>query len=127
MKGEGDRVMGKGGMQCRNFRELNVWIESMEIAKSVYGLISELPEYEKFGLHSQLAKAAVSVPSNIAEGCGKSSNKDFKRFLEISLGSSYELETQLILASGIHGLPAAPVIEKLQILQRMLAKLLSTL
>jgi four helix bundle protein len=111
----------------RNFRELNVWIESMEIAKAVYALISELPEYEKFGLHSQLSRAVVSIPSNIAEGCGNSSNKDFKRFPEISLGSTYELETQPIFATEIHGLLAAPIIEKLQILQRMIAKLLNTL
>jgi len=87
----------------RNFRDLKVWTESMDIAKSVYSILNSLPEFEKFGLCSQISRAAVSIPSNIAEGCGKSSNKEFKRYLEIALGSSYELETQLILAFEVHG------------------------
>jgi len=81
----------------RNFKELDIWITGMEIAKSVYGLSSQLPNHEKFGLTSQITRAAVSIPSNIAEGCAKSSEKDFKRFLEIALGSAFELETQLLV------------------------------
>ena len=111
----------------RNFRELVVWIESMDIVKSTYSILHDLPEFEKFGLQSQISRAAVSIPSNIAKGCGKSSNKDFKRYLEIALGSSYELETQLILAFEVHGLKVIPIIERLQTLQKMLTKLINTL
>jgi len=81
----------------RNFKELEIWTTGMKIVKSVYALSSQLPDHEKFGLASQINRAAVSIPSNIAEGCAKSSEKDFKRFLEISLGSAFELETQLLV------------------------------
>ena len=100
----------------RNFKELVVWIESRDIVKSTYSILHGLPEFEKFGLQSQISTAAVSIPSNIAEGCGKSSNKDFKRYLEIALGSSYELKTQLILAFEVNRLKVIPIIERLQTL-----------
>ncbi len=61
------------------------------------GLAEFLPVAEKYGLRSQICRSAVSIPSNIAEGCSRSSQVDFKRFLEIALGSSFELETQLII------------------------------
>jgi len=81
----------------RNFRTLNIWKDSINIAKKVYHLAELLPLEEKYGLRSQISRAAISIPSNIAEGCGRNSQIDFKRFLEIALGSSYELETQLII------------------------------
>ena len=93
-----------------------VWIESRDIVKSTYSILHGLPEFEKFGLQSQISTAAVSIPSNIAEGCGKSSTKDFKRYLEIALGSSYELKTQLILAFEVNRLKVIPIIERLQTL-----------
>ena len=80
----------------RNFKELEIWNLGMEIVKSVYTISSQLPNHEKFGLTSQITRAAVSIPSNIAEGCAKSSEKDFKLYLERSLGSAFELETQLL-------------------------------
>lgn len=73
----------------------------MEVVRSVYQLTDSFPKLEKFGLISQIQRAVVSIPSNIAEGSGKSSNKDFCRFLEISLGSSFELETLIILATDL--------------------------
>jgi four helix bundle protein len=81
-----------------NFKELKVWQKSRELVKEIYLEVSNFPSDEKFGLSSQLKRAAVSVPSNIAEGAGRNSNKDFARFLNISLGSAYELETQIILS-----------------------------
>ena len=72
-----------------NFRELKIWKDSIEIVKSIYLLTSELPDDEKFGLKSQLQRCAVSIPSNIAEGSGRSTNKDFRNFLIIGLSSSY--------------------------------------
>ena len=70
----------------------------MGLVKEVYLLASEFPVDEKYGLSSQIKRSAVSVPSNIAEGAGRGSNKDFSRFLKIAFGSCYELETQMILA-----------------------------
>ena len=80
----------------RNFRELIIWKEGMELAKDIYGLTTKLPETEKYGLRSQMTRAAVSIPSNIAEGNARN-NGDFKRFLQIAMGSTFELETQILL------------------------------
>jgi four helix bundle protein len=84
-----------------NFRKLDIWLKSMDLVVEIFNLTSVFPNHEKFGLSSQMQRSAVSIPSNIAEGSAKSSNKDFARFLEMSLGSSYELETELILASRL--------------------------
>jgi four helix bundle protein len=81
----------------RNFRNFEVYQKAMQLASMVYDLASKLPETEKYGLRSQITRCAVSIPSNIAEGAGRQSSKDFLRFLFIALGSSYELETQLEL------------------------------
>lgn len=69
----------------------------MDVVDRVYNFVNTLPTEEKYGLCSQLSRAAVSIPGNIAEGSAKSSDKDFARFIEISLGSAYEVETQLII------------------------------
>jgi len=81
-----------------NFRELKVWKMGIEIAKLVFQLTRSFPAEERYSLTSQLTRCAVSVPSNIAEGCGRKSDKEFNQFLSISLGSAFELETQIILA-----------------------------
>lgn len=81
----------------RNFKNFSVWQKSMLLVKKVYLLAKCLPDNEKFGLYSQITRSAISIPSNIAEGCGRQTDKEFKRFVEISLGSAYELETQLLL------------------------------
>ncbi|WP_183565525.1 four helix bundle protein [Mucilaginibacter sp. SP1R1] len=80
-----------------NFKELKVWKAGIEISKIVFQLSKTLPSEEKYGLISQLIRSAISIPSNIAEGCGRGSNKELHRFLSIALGSSFELETQLII------------------------------
>jgi four helix bundle protein len=77
--------------------DLKVWQKSIEFAKQVYKVVAELPDNEKYGLTSQIKRCAVSIASNIAEGAGRNSNKEFKHFLGIANGSSYELHTQLIL------------------------------
>ena len=82
-----------------NFRKLKIWQLGMKIAKQTYELAKKLPEYERFGLVSQIQRAAISIPSNIAEGSSRNSQKEFKRFVEFSLGSCYELETQLQIIS----------------------------
>lgn len=80
-----------------NYRELKVWQKSRVLVKSVYQITNHLPKEENFGLISQMRRAVVSIPSNIAEGAGRGTNKDFCRFLDIAYGSSFELETQMLL------------------------------
>ncbi|KMQ61529.1 hypothetical protein ACM46_16080 [Chryseobacterium angstadtii] len=82
-----------------NFKNLNIWKLSIELADETYAITDTYPKSEEFGLKSQLRRCAVSVASNIAEGSSRSSNKDFNRFLEISLGSLYELQTQIIISN----------------------------
>ena len=82
--------------------DLKIWNKSIELAKSVYQLVAELPSDEKFGLNSQIKRCSISIPSNIAEGAGRNSNKEFKHFLSIANGSAYELQTQLILATELN-------------------------
>lgn len=105
----------------RNFRELNVWKDGRILVKEVYTLTKLLPDSERFGLISQANRSVISIPANIAEGCAKYSEKDFVRFLQISLGSAYELETYLILCQdlGLLSPDAADcVLEKIQRLQQ---------
>jgi len=79
----------------RSYRDLIVWQKSMELVVDVYRVSKLLPKDERFGLIPQLRRSAVSVPSNIAEGYGRNSSKDYIRFLQISRGSLFELQTQL--------------------------------
>jgi four helix bundle protein len=81
-----------------NFKELKVWKAGIEVSKITFQLCRTFPSEEKYGLISQMVRAAVSIPSNIAEGCGRKSNKELYQFLNIALGSSFELETQFIIA-----------------------------
>ncbi|MCL2304234.1 MAG: four helix bundle protein [Planctomycetaceae bacterium] len=85
-------------MSVKDYRDLIVWEKGMELAESVYSVSSQFPKSETYGLVSQIRKAAVSVPSNIAEGQGRYSDADFARFLSIANGSVKEVETQLLLA-----------------------------
>lgn len=80
------------------YKELMAWKLSMEIVKDIYQMTEKFPKHEQFGLTNQIRRSAVSIPSNIAEGAGKNTNGDFGRFLAIAMGSSNELETQLIIA-----------------------------
>lgn len=89
----------------RNFRNLYIWKRSFELVKRIYILTDQLPDSEKYGLKSQVNRAAVSLPTNIAEGCGRGSDKDLQRFLSISLGSAFELETQLLLIKELFNIP----------------------
>jgi len=82
------------------FSKLIVWQKAMEFAKAVYGVVKQLPAEERYALADQLRRAAVSVPSNIAEGNGRGSNKDYAHFLAIARGSLFETLTQLELAKS---------------------------
>ena len=87
--------------KSRSFRDLDVWNLSIDLAKDLYQLSNEFPAHELYGLTNQIRRAAVSIPSNIAEGQSRNSPKEFKHFLSIALGSLGELETQLIIANKI--------------------------
>jgi four helix bundle protein len=100
----------------RNFRELLIWKKGMEIVTSVYKFTALLPTDEKYGLKTQLQRAAVSIPSNIAEGCSRNSEPDFKRFIEIAIGSAYELETQLTITENVNIISKDQVEPLLQLL-----------
>lgn len=90
--------MEKEKVSAKNYRELIVWQDAIKIAKTVYQLTGKFPKQEIYALADQLRRAAVSVPSNIAEGQARKSPGDFRRFLHIALGSLAEVDTQLILA-----------------------------
>ena len=86
----------------RNYKKFSVWLISHELVLKMYReIVPGFPESEKYGLSSQIRRAAYSIPLNIAEGCGRTSEKEFAHFLEISLGSIHELEYCLLLISDL--------------------------
>ncbi|GGX14790.1 four helix bundle protein [Aquimarina muelleri] len=102
--------------------DLKIWKKSIDLAKAVYQLAAELPSNEKYGLISQIKRSSISVSSNIAEGAGRNSNKEFKHFLSIANGSCYELHTQLILVIELNIISkekVQPVIEFCIEIQKM--------
>ena len=92
----------------KNFKELIVWQKAMDLASGVYMLIKYLPKEETYGLSDQMRRAAVSIPSNIAEGQARQSSKELLQFLCIARGSRAELETQLLLAKRLGYFEGAP-------------------
>lgn len=82
----------------RNFRQLEVWQKSIEFVQKIQGVIKKFPPDERYGMVSQISRCVISIPANIAEGCSRRTSIDFARFLEISIGSSFELETYLIIS-----------------------------
>jgi four helix bundle protein len=87
----------------KNYKKLNVWQEAMELVEKVYLWSRQLPSDERYGLSSQIRRAAVSVPANIAEGSASDSDRGLNRYLRISLGSAFELETHLLLVEKLYG------------------------
>jgi len=104
----------------KNFRKLMIWEQGMELAKQVYAFTTALPPKEQFGLISQMNRCSVSIPSNIAEGCSHNSDIELKRFIEIAIGSSFELETQLLLAKEIYQKEDVSLFVELNRLQKMM-------
>ncbi len=84
-----------------NYKKLEVWQDSVLLVTDTYKICEKFPNDEKYGLTSQIKRSAVSIPSNIAEGAGRSTKKDFANFLHYAIASSYELETQLIIAKNL--------------------------
>jgi four helix bundle protein len=114
----------------KDFRQLKVWEKAHLLALAVYKATKVFPKEELYGLTSQISRASMSIPTNIAEGCGRNTDAEFARFLQIAMGSASETEYQLLLAHDL-GLPAKPQYDQLNTdvteIKRMLASLLKTL
>lgn len=112
-----------------NLKELKIWHKAIDLATNVYKITASFPPEEKYGLTAQIRKSAVSVPSNIAEGAGRNSNKEFCYFLGISNGSSYELQTQLIISRNLELVDESvePLLDEIDQIQKMNYTLQKTL
>jgi len=84
-----------------NYKNLHIWQDGIKLARRIYEITSTFPANEKYGIVSQMTRAAVSIPSNIAEGAGRNSNKEFANFLSIAIGSIFELHTQVVICEQI--------------------------
>ena len=112
----------------RTFRDLIVWQKAMELARGVYRVTKRMPDDERFGLTNQMRRAAVSVPSNIAEGYCRHGRMDYIRFLKIARGSLAELITQYELATSMQMMPAdSGVTQLLNDVETLLQSLISSL
>lgn len=112
------------------FRDLFVWQKSIAFVKEIYRITTKYPKSELFGLTSQIQRAAISMPANIAEGCGHNSNKEFSRFIDIAIGSAFELETLLQISfelNYIEELEYKTLMKDLYEIQKMMYGLQQTL
>lgn len=107
-------------MSTHNYQKLDVWQRAINLVVMVYELCKQLPQEERYALADQMRRAAVSIPSNIAEGQQRFSYKDTVRFNDIALGSLAELETQLILAEKVYNITVKEILEECAIITHML-------
>jgi len=115
-------------MQIRSFKDLTVWQKSMDLVADVYSITSSLPKNEAFGLTSQVQRAVVSIPSNIAEGSKRSSRIDFRQFCMVAAGSAAELETQIMIIKRIYpDISVENILQNITEVQKMLASLIKKL
>ena len=116
--------------KARNFRQYKLWQDAVAYATKIYKITDQMPWFEKKGICDQLRRAAVSISSNIAEGCAKPSDIDFARFLDQALGSAYEVETQLIISFNVGYITAEQnkeLIQELNLIQKQLTSLIRSL
>ena len=113
--------------RLRSHLDLEVWQCSMDLAADIYAITTRFPREEAYGLSMQMRRSAVSIPSNIAEGAARHSRKEFVQFLHVALGSTAELETQLLLAKRMGFLSGGEPIDKLDRIRKMLVALLRSL
>ena len=114
----------------RNFRNYDVWVDGVEFSIDIYKMTEDFPKKETYAPCDQMQRAAVSIPSNIAEGCSRRSVNEFAHFLEFSLGSSYEIETQLEIAVRLGYVQNADfekAIEKVQSIEKRITGLIQTI
>jgi four helix bundle protein len=121
---EGIGVRGEG--LVKSYQDLIVWQKSMELVERVYRMTKVFPVEERYGLSTQIQRAAVSIPSNIAEGHARQSNAEYRNFLSIAQGSRAEVETQTLIAVRL-GYVTGPQVETILALLVELSKMLSTL
>ena len=110
-----------------NYKDLLVWQKSIDYTILVYSILKSLPKEEMYNLTSQIKRSLISIPSNIAEGAGRNSKKEFNQFLSIALASSFELETQLIIALKLNYIENDECLKELNHIQNMIAKLKKSL
>lgn len=111
----------------QDYRRLKVWSKSHALALQIYRTTQEFPSDERFGLTSQLRRAASSVPANIAEGCGRGGTRELRRFLIVASGSASELEYHLLLAKDLGYLSDLALSTRTAEVKRMLASLINRL
>lgn len=114
----------------KTFRDLDIWKKGIELVKEVYEMAEKFPDSELYGLISQVKRSAVSIPSNVAEGFRRRHPKEFKRFLNIALGSLAELETQIVIAGELNYLEQEKenrMLELIDHISRMIANLIKRL
>ena len=104
--------------EITSYRDLDVWKQGRVLVKNVYQVTRRFPKEEQFGLTNQLRRAVISIPSNIAEGCGRNHTKDSTQFFFVARGSLYEVETQLILAADLEYLS----IQELEVISAQIIK-----
>jgi four helix bundle protein len=114
----------------QDFKNLNVWQMARQLTKSIYTLTMDFPGSEEFGLKSQMRRASVSICTNIAEGCGRRGDREFRRFVDVAMGSACELECETILSFDLAFITEAmqeEILEKLIQIKRMLSSLANRL
>ena len=105
-----------------NIKELKIWQKAIDLTVDVYKATEKFPKEELYGLTSQIRRAAVSIPSNISEGAGRNSNNEFRHFLSIANGSSYELQSQIVISHQLNLLEqeiAQALLNKIEEIQKM--------
>lgn len=110
-----------------DFQELKVWQRAMLLTEAAYGITKQLPKIEQFALGDQIRRCSVSIPSNIAEGQKRISNKETLQFSSIALGSLGELQTQLILCKRLYALDTVSLVDECEQLTKMLSALIRSL
>lgn len=116
--------------KIKHYQDLNIWKEGINLVKLIYAATDKFPSHEKYGLTTQMRRAAVSVPSNVAEGFRRYHNKEYKQFLYVLLGSCAELETQTIIAKEMNYMSEenkAQILEKSDYVCRMTSNLIKKL
>ena len=114
-------------VRITSHKDLIVWQKSIDLVEKIYNITRSFPKDELYGITSQIKRAAISIPSNIAEGSGRRSSKEFIQFLYISLGSAAELETQLIISKRLGFVNDITILESISEVSRMLIGLISSL